>query len=82
MEYDKIFERAETWLKTYDSLEDIDDYFYPPSKEDIKRSIEVTKELRKNNNYWEILENEIEDFCKERQLNYKIEFHHGGFSKS
>jgi hypothetical protein len=49
MEYDKIFERAETWLKTYDSLEDIDDYFYPPSKEDIKRSIEVTKELRKNN---------------------------------
>ena len=48
LNYVKILERAEKWLKTYDSLEDIDDCFYPPSKEDIEKSIEIAKELDKN----------------------------------
>ena len=40
------------------------------------------KSLRKDHSYWEFLENEIEKYCLENKLNYKIEFHHGGFSKS
>ena len=40
------------------------------------------KELRNDRTYWELLANEIDKFCSKNLLNYKIEFHHGGFSKS
>jgi len=40
------------------------------------------KEIQKDQGYWDILENEIKDYCENKKLNYKIEFHHGGFSKS
>lgn len=39
------------------------------------------KTLRKDPSYWEILEKQIEEYCKLHQIQYKIEFHHGGFSK-
>jgi len=40
------------------------------------------KEIQKNRSYWDILEEEIRSYCESMKLNYKIEFHHGGFSKS
>ena len=39
------------------------------------------KTLRKDQSYWELLEKEIETYCKLKQIQCKIEFHHGGFSK-
>ncbi len=40
------------------------------------------KEIQKDQSYWDILESEIENYCEKKNLNYDIEFHHGGFSKS
>jgi DNA repair photolyase len=40
------------------------------------------KEIQKDQGYWDILEYEINKYCEEKNLNYEIEFHHGGFSKS
>jgi len=40
------------------------------------------KEIQKDWSYWDILEDEIRDYCEKTKLNYKIAFHHGGFSKS
>jgi DNA repair photolyase len=40
------------------------------------------KEIQKDRGYWDILEDEIKSFCEEMNLDYAIEFHHGGFSKS
>ncbi|MFX1302082.1 MAG: radical SAM protein [Promethearchaeota archaeon] len=40
------------------------------------------KEIQKDRSYWDILESEIGEYCEKKKLNYSIEFHHGGFSKS
>ncbi|MHA1914517.1 MAG: radical SAM protein [Promethearchaeota archaeon] len=40
------------------------------------------KELQKDRTYWDFLEGDIAKYCDEKNINYKIEFHHGGFSKS
>jgi DNA repair photolyase len=40
------------------------------------------KELQKDRTYWDVLENEIKSYCEQKKLDYEIEFHHGGFSKS
>ncbi|MFX0105610.1 MAG: radical SAM protein [Candidatus Hodarchaeota archaeon] len=40
------------------------------------------KKIQKDHGYWDILEDEIKDYCERNKLNYSIEFHHGGFSKS
>jgi DNA repair photolyase len=40
------------------------------------------KELQKDRTYWDLLEYEIRKYCEQKNFNYKIEFHHGGFSKS
>jgi DNA repair photolyase len=40
------------------------------------------KEIQKDQGYWDILEDDIKVYCEKLKLNYKIEFHHGGFSKS
>ncbi|KKM71777.1 hypothetical protein LCGC14_1427230 [marine sediment metagenome] len=40
------------------------------------------KEIRKDSSYWDFLEDEIRSHCEKLKLHYKIEFHHGGFSKS
>lgn len=40
------------------------------------------KEIQKDRTYWDILEYEIKNHCEKEKLNYEIEFHHGGFSKS
>jgi len=40
------------------------------------------KEVQNNPSYWDFIEMEIKDYCDSKKLNYSIEFHHGGFSKS
>jgi DNA repair photolyase len=40
------------------------------------------QEIRKDRGYWDIVEAEIRKHCDEEGVNYSIEFHHGGFSKS
>ncbi|MFX0057919.1 MAG: radical SAM protein [Candidatus Hodarchaeota archaeon] len=42
----------------------------------------IYKEFRNEHSNWDIIESEIREYCKEKNLVYKIEFHHGGFSKS
>ncbi len=46
------------------------------------RLVPKYKEIQKDRTYWDILEHEIKNYCQQKNLNYKIEFHHGGFSKS
>ncbi len=40
------------------------------------------EEFRKDPSQWDSIESEIEAYCEKLNLIYKIEFHHGGFSKS
>ena len=40
------------------------------------------KQIQKDRTYWDILEHEIKAYCGNLNLNYAVEFHHGGFSKS
>ncbi|MFX1392457.1 MAG: radical SAM protein [Promethearchaeota archaeon] len=40
------------------------------------------EEIQKYPSQWEFIAEEIKDFCDKKKLNYTIEFHHGGFSKS
>ncbi len=40
------------------------------------------QEIRNDRTYWDIVEAEIRNYCEEKKLQYSIEFHHGGFSKS
>lgn len=42
----------------------------------------IYEQLRKDRSRWDFIEMEIEDYCEKKHLNYRIEFHHGGFSKS
>jgi DNA repair photolyase len=46
------------------------------------RLLSKYKEIQKDSTYWDILEQEITNYCQQENLNYEIEFHHGGFSKS
>ncbi|UYP48245.1 hypothetical protein NEF87_004530 [Candidatus Lokiarchaeum ossiferum] len=43
--------------------------------------LDFYKTLRKDQSYWELLKTEIEVYCKRHQIQSKIEFHHGGFTK-
>jgi DNA repair photolyase len=42
----------------------------------------IYEEIRKDQSYWESVESDIKEYCDNENLKYKIEFHHGGFSKS
>lgn len=39
------------------------------------------KELRKNPSLWDEIEDEVIKYCELNELNYRVAFHHGGFSK-
>ncbi|MHA1507943.1 MAG: radical SAM protein, partial [Promethearchaeota archaeon] len=51
-------------------------------KQEYPELLPVYKEFRKDHSQWDSIESEIEAYCKKLKLIYKIEFHHGGFSKS
>ncbi|QEE17553.1 radical SAM protein [Promethearchaeum syntrophicum] len=40
------------------------------------------KSLRVDQSFWDLLEQDIENYCIDNSLQCKIAFHHGGFSKS
>lgn len=40
------------------------------------------KKIQKDSSYWDFIEKKIKKYCEQKELNYFIEFHHGGFSKS
>ena len=42
----------------------------------------IYQKFRMDNSQWEKIESEIDVHCKDLNLDYSIEFHHGGFSKS
>jgi len=43
---------------------------------------EYYNQIRRDPTMWDVIEEEIEDYCNVMKLNCKIEFHHGGFTKS
>jgi len=51
-------------------------------KEQYPDLVPVYQEFRKDKSLWDLIESEIETYCDKLKLTYKIEFHHGGFSKS
>jgi len=40
------------------------------------------QEFKRDHSRWDLIEDEIRAYCDKNNLNYSIEFHHGGFSKS
>jgi DNA repair photolyase len=51
-------------------------------KENYPTLLSKYQEIRKDRIYWDAVESEIRNYCEKKNLNYSIEFHHGGFSKS
>ncbi|MFX1380577.1 MAG: radical SAM protein, partial [Promethearchaeota archaeon] len=51
-------------------------------KEYYPKLVKKYKEIQKDITYWDLLEQEIKNYCQQKNLNYEIAFHHGGFSKS
>jgi len=51
-------------------------------KENYPNLISKYKEIQKDHSFWDIIEANIKQYCEKMKLNYAIEFHHGGFSKS
>jgi len=44
--------------------------------------MEYYNQIKKDPTMWDVIEEEIEEYCKMMKLNCKIEFHHGGFTKN
>jgi DNA repair photolyase len=51
-------------------------------KEERPELVPQYKEFQKDRTLWDMIEGEIENYCEKENLQYHIEFHHGGFSKS
>jgi DNA repair photolyase len=51
-------------------------------KEHYPNLLSKYKEIQKDRSYWDLMEENIKQYCERMKLNYSIEFHHGGFSKS
>ena len=43
--------------------------------------LEYYKQIKDDPSLWDIIQNEIEQYCAQQDLEFKIDFHHGGFSK-
>ena len=86
-DYEAIIEKAIKFTKNF-SFENLN--FRPHNVPRINKMIATHypkhlskyKEIQKNSSYWDFIELKIIDFCEKAKLNYNIEFHHGGFSKS
>jgi DNA repair photolyase len=51
-------------------------------KQNYPKLLPVYENFRKDNSQWEAIASEIDAYCSNLNLEYYIEFHHGGFSKS
>jgi DNA repair photolyase len=86
-DFKAIIEEAENYTKNF-NFENLN--FRPHNVPRINQMIKKHypgllskyKEIRQDQSYWDFIELEIKEFCERKDLNYKIEFHHGGFSKS
>jgi len=39
------------------------------------------KKIKDDSSIWDIIQDEIERYCTQQEIEFKIDFHHGGFSK-
>lgn len=86
-DFKAIIEKSKDFVDRY-SFENLN--FRPHNVPRIKKVIKEFyaellpkyEEIQKDSTYWDLLEKTIEDYCKKLNLNFEIEFHHGGFSKS
>jgi DNA repair photolyase len=51
-------------------------------KEHYPNLVAVYQEFRNDRTRWDLIESEVKSYCDNLKLKYKVEFHHGGFSKS
>ncbi|MFX1306826.1 MAG: radical SAM protein [Promethearchaeota archaeon] len=51
-------------------------------EENYPKLLPLYKKFRNDNSQWDLIELEIDEYCKNLNLEYEIAFHHGGFSKS
>ncbi len=51
-------------------------------KEQYPNLLETYKQFREDPSRWNIIEADIRNFCEKNGIDCRIEFHHGGFSKS
>jgi len=51
-------------------------------KKSYPKLLPVYQELRRDHSRWDLIEDNIKNYCENNGLNFHIEFHHGGFSKS
>ncbi|MBY9003136.1 MAG: radical SAM protein [Candidatus Lokiarchaeota archaeon] len=86
-DFKAIIEKAEKYTKNF-SFENLNfrphnvPRIYQIIKKHYPNLLSKYREIRQVHTYWDFTELEIKDFCERKKLNYKIEFHHGGFSKS
>ncbi|MCJ7647058.1 MAG: radical SAM protein [Candidatus Lokiarchaeota archaeon] len=86
-DFKAIIEEAENYTKNF-NFENLNfrPHNVPRINQIIKKHypglLSKYKEIRQDQSYWDFIELEIKEFCERKDLNYKIEFHHGGFSKS
>lgn len=84
-----IFPEVSDWRKLIDMTKDyVDEYWfenlnlYPSTKRGISsflkeyNLIDRYNEIYSSDNYWKKVEEDIEEYCFKRDLNYKIYFHH------
>jgi len=43
--------------------------------------LEYYKNIKADSSLWDLIQDEIEKFCTQQEIEFKIDFHHGGFSK-
>lgn len=51
-------------------------------KKSYPKLLPLYQELRRDRSRWDLIENNIKNYCENNDLIFRIEFHHGGFSKS
>ncbi|MFX0011234.1 MAG: radical SAM protein [Candidatus Hermodarchaeota archaeon] len=51
-------------------------------KDSYPKLLPVYEKFKRDQTQWNLIELQIRTYCDDLKLNYKIEFHHGGFSKS
>ena len=51
-------------------------------KKSYPKLLPLYQELRRDRSRWDLIENNIRNYCENNDLNFRVEFHHGGFSKS
>ena len=51
-------------------------------KDSYPKLLPVYEKIKRDPTEWNLMALQIKSYCDDLKLNYKIEFHHGGFSKS